>query len=68
MPDEETSRRSSRRRGRRRSRRPPRDDVQQEERSPKTKEGRGKHRRSAEAQDELPDVFIYTYTIYKSGD
>jgi hypothetical protein len=66
MPDHETSQRSKRRRGKRRSRRPRRDNGQQEERSASSQSGRGKQIRSA--RDELPDVFIYTYTVYKSGD
>ncbi len=32
------------------------------------KAGPGKQKRAGQEHDELPDVFIYTYTIYKSGD
>jgi len=63
---------SSRRSGRRRRRRPRRSQKNKSRRqnqvSAEATLAQGPNHRSARDKDELPDVFIYTYTIYKTGD
>ena len=64
MADEKTSRRS----GRRRRRRRPRKSQRTSQQTTGKKSASGKQKRPRQERDDLPDVFIYTYTIYKSGD
>ena len=64
MAGENSSRRSRRRRRPRRSRKKNRQNKAKSVRM----ETPEQNYYSAEKNDELPDVFIYTYTIYKTGD
>jgi hypothetical protein len=67
MADGNSSRRSRRRR-RRRPRRSRRNNQQQHTIGAEQEFRDQNQRRSGKGKDDLPNVFIYTYTIYKSGD
>lgn len=60
---------SPRRSGRRRRRRPDRPQKNKQQAQIPTEAGSAlENRQSTTHQDDLPEVFIYTYTVYKSGD